>query len=74
MPYHFHNKSEVIMIAISGEATQIIEGKEIPFKANDIIYIAAGEKHTTVNRTDKDFRYLGFHTSPPVMADFNEVK
>ena len=73
-PYHFHNKRESIIIPISGEATEIVEGKEIPIKANDILYIPAREKHTTVNRTDKDFLYLEFHTYPPVEADFIEVK
>ena len=74
VPYHFHHKRESIIIAISGEATEIIEGKEIPIKANDILCIPAGEKHMTVNRTDKDFRYLEFFTCPPVTADFIEVK
>lgn len=74
VPYHFHNKRESVIIAVSGEATEIIEGKEFPIKANDVLYIPAGEKHTTVNRTDKDFRYLEFFTCPPVMADFIEVK
>ena len=73
-PYHFHEKRESILIAISGEATEIIEGKEITLKANDILYIPAGEKHMTVNRGDNDFRYLEFFTCPPVMADFIEVK
>jgi len=74
VPYHFHNKRESVIIAISGEATEIIEGKEIPIKANDVLYIPAGEKHTTINRTDKDFRCLEFFTCPPVTADFIEVK
>ncbi len=72
--YHFHNKRESIIIAISGEATEIVEGKEIPIKANDVLYIPAGEKHMTVNKTGSDFRYLEFFTYPPVMADRVEVK
>ncbi|MFC1958997.1 cupin domain-containing protein [Chloroflexota bacterium] len=72
--YHFHNKRESIIIAISGEATEIIEGKEIPIKANDVLYIPAGEKHMTVNRTGNDFRYLEFFTCPPLTADLVEVK
>ena len=74
VPYHFHNKRESLIIAISGEATEIVEGKETPIKANDILYIPAGEKHMTVNRTDKEFRYLEFFTCPPVTTDFVEVK
>jgi len=74
VPYHFHNKRESVIIAIRGEATEIIEGKEILIKASDVLYIPAGEKHMTVNTTDKDFCYLEFFTCPPVTADFIEVK
>ena len=73
-PYHFHNKRESVIIPISGEAIEIVEGKEFPIKVNDVLYIPPGEKHTTVNRSDKDFLYLEFHTNPPVEADFVEVK
>ena len=74
VPYHYHNNRESIIIVISGEATEIIEGKEIPIKAGDVLYIPPGEKHTTVNKSKKDFRYLEFFTCPPVSADFIEVK
>jgi len=74
VPYHFHNKRESVIIAISGEATEIVEGKEIPVKTNDVLYIPPGEKHMAINRTDKDFRFLEFFTCPPVTADFVEVK
>ncbi len=74
VPYHFHMKRESIIICISGEATEIVEGKEFTVKAGDILYIPAGEKHMIMNRTDKDFRYLEFFTCPPLKADFIEVK
>jgi len=31
-PYHYHEKRESIIIAISGEAVEILEGKEPPSK------------------------------------------
>ena len=74
VPYHYHKKRESVIIAISGEAIEVIDGKELPFKTGDIFYIQAGEKHMTVNRSGEDFRYLEFFTSPPVSADFIEVK
>lgn len=74
VPYHFHRKRECIIIAISGEATEITEGEEFPIKANDVLYIAAGEKHMIVNKTDKDFRYFEFFTYPPVGADSVRVE
>ena len=73
-PYHYHEKRESIIIAISGEAVEILEGKETPIKAGDVIFIPPGEKHTTVNRSSQEFRYLEFFTCPPVGKDFIEVK
>jgi len=74
VPYHYHNNRESIIIAISGEATEVIEGKESPIKTGDVLFIPAGEKHTTINRSKQDFRYLEFFTYPPIGADFVEVK
>ena len=73
-PYHFHKSRESVLIGISGEATEVVEGKEIPFKTNDIVFIGPGEKHATVNRTDREFRYIEFFTHPPVDFDYIEVK
>lgn len=74
VPYHYHRDRESVIIAISGEATEIVDGEEIPIQAGDILFLSAGEKHMTVNRSEKDFRYLEFFTYPPVSADFVEVK
>jgi quercetin dioxygenase-like cupin family protein len=74
VPYHYHNNRESIIIIISGKATEIVEGKEIPIKAGDILYLPAGERHATVNTSDKDVRYFEFFTRPPRQADFVEVK
>ena len=74
IPYHFHARRESIIIAISGEATEIVEGREFPVKTGDVLFIPPMEKHMLVNRTDRDFRYLEFFTCPPVAADFIEVK
>jgi quercetin dioxygenase-like cupin family protein len=74
VPYHYHNNRESIIIAISGEATEVIEGKEFPVKAGDVLFVPAREKHTTINRSKQDFRYLEFFTYPPIGADFIEVK
>ena len=73
-PYHYHEKRESIIMAISGEATEILEGKEIPIKACTVIFIPPGEKHTTVNTSQQEFRYLEFFTHPPAGNDFLEVK
>jgi quercetin dioxygenase-like cupin family protein len=72
--YHYHKDRESIIMVISGEATEMMEGQEIPLKPGDVIFIRPMVKHTIMNRSDKDFRYIEFFTYPPVMADFIPVK
>jgi quercetin dioxygenase-like cupin family protein len=67
--YHYHNQRESLLFIISGEAAECVDGKEHPIKAGDILFIRPGEKHTIVNRTDKDLRFLEFFTHPPVGTD-----
>ena len=74
VPYHYHQNRESILIIISGEGIEIVEGEEFTVKAGDILFIPAGEKHAILNRSDQDLRYLEFFTCPPVGADFVEVK
>ena len=74
VPYHYHQERESVIMAIAGQATQVIEGREQPVCAGDVMVIPAGEKHQTINRSDKDFRYLEFYTCPPVTADFALVE
>lgn len=74
VPYHYHKKRESVLMAISGEAIEIMDGKEFPIKAGEIIFIPAEIKHQTINRSESDFRYLEFFTNPPTSADFYEVE
>jgi quercetin dioxygenase-like cupin family protein len=72
--YHYHKNRESIIMVVSGEATEMIEGQAIPLKAGDVIFIRPMVKHTIMNHSGKDFRYIEFFTYPPVMADFVPVK
>ena len=74
VPYHYHKNRDSVLIAVSGEAVETVEGKETPFKAGQVIYIPPGEKHKMVNKSNREFRYLEFFTCPPALADFVEVK
>lgn len=74
VPYHYHEKRESILIPISGEAVEIIEGRETVIRPGDVLLIPAGEKHTTANRSGDDFRYVEFFTCPPLAADFIKVE
>ena len=72
--YHYHGNDEHIIIIIEGEGIELVEGKEIPVKAGDILFVPAGEKHTTLNKSDKDLRYIGFLTcSTPGKRDVVEI-
>jgi quercetin dioxygenase-like cupin family protein len=72
VPYHYHERRESILILLSGEAIEVVEGKEVPIEAGDVIYLPAGEKHGVINRSNSDVRFLEFFTYPPVSADFVE--
>jgi len=67
--YHYHEEGEHIIIIISGKGTEIVNGEEVPIKAGDVLFVPAGEKHTTVNTSDRDLRYLGFRTCTPGKRD-----
>jgi quercetin dioxygenase-like cupin family protein len=73
VPYHYHKNRESILIPISGEAVEIVEGKETVVRPGDVLLIPAGEKHTTINRSESEFRFVEFFTCPPLAADFVKV-
>ena len=72
--YHYHKNRESILFIISGQGIEFFDGKEVPFKAGDAIYILPGVKHSMVNNSDKEIRYIEFFTYPPVAADFVKVE
>jgi len=73
VPYHYHNKRESVITIISGQGIEVMDGQEISISAGDVFFIPVGVKHTTVNNSDSDLRYLEFFTQPPVGSDFVEV-
>ena len=72
--YHYHRQRESVLMIIAGEAVEYVEGKEQPIKAGDVLFIPPGEKHTIVNRSDSELRFLEFFTHPPVGADKIQVE
>jgi mannose-6-phosphate isomerase-like protein (cupin superfamily) len=67
--YHYHEKGEHVIFILSGEGIELVEGKEFPVKAGDVIFVPAGVKHTTLNKSEKDLRYIGFLTCTPGQED-----
>jgi quercetin dioxygenase-like cupin family protein len=74
VPYHFHRERESILIPVSGEAVEIVEGAETAVGPGDMLLIPAGEKHTIENRSRREFRFVEFFTCPPLAADFVKVE
>jgi mannose-6-phosphate isomerase-like protein (cupin superfamily) len=74
VPYHYHKNRESLIVVISGEGIEVIEGEETPIKAGDVLYIPAGEKHTTINRSNQDLRFFEFSTCSFLAADFVKVE
>ena len=70
-PIHYHEKRESIIMVLSGEGLEVYEDQKIPIKAGDVIFIPPGVKHTTLNTSDEEFRFIEFYTYPPVQADFH---
>ena len=74
VPYHYHKTRESVLIIISGQGVEIVEGEEFNVKAGEVIFTPAGKKHAIINRSKQDLRSLEFFTCPPVGADFFEVR
>ena len=58
VPYHFHEKRESLLFLIKGEAVEIVEGKEHPVKAGDVLYIPAGEERHLLTKLRRYAREL----------------
>jgi quercetin dioxygenase-like cupin family protein len=71
--YHYHTSREGIIQILSGDATEWIEGKPVPLKVGDVIFIPPNIKHTLMNNsTTQDVRYMEFFS--PIPADSVQVK
>lgn len=73
VPYHYHRNRESVLIALSGEAVEVVEGRETAVRAGDVLFIPSGEKHLTANRSEAEFRFIEFFTCPPLKEDFVAV-
>jgi len=71
VPYHYHEKRESLIFLFDGELVEIVDGREFPIKAGDLVFIAAGEKHKMENRTTREARYVEFFS--PIANDFINV-
>ncbi|NBR29669.1 MAG: cupin domain-containing protein [Betaproteobacteria bacterium] len=71
--YHYHQNRESIIQILAGDATEMVDGKAVPLKVGDVIYIAPGTKHTLMNNsTTEEVKYMEFYS--PVVPDVVQVK
>jgi mannose-6-phosphate isomerase-like protein (cupin superfamily) len=72
--YHYHLKRESIIHLLAGDATEWVEGKAVPLKPGDIIYIAPDVKHSLVNNSaSEDVKFIEFYApSAPDMVRLDD--
>jgi len=72
--YHYHEKREHLIFIIAGKGVEVVEGKGVPVRAGDVLFVPAGEKHTIVNNSQEELRYLGFFSCTPGVPDKVELE
>ena len=71
--YHYHTYREGIIQILSGDATEWVEGKPVPLKPGDVIFIPPNIKHALMNNsTTQDVRYMELFS--PIPVDTVQVK
>lgn len=73
-PYHFHNKRESVIIIVSGQGMEVVEGAKIPIQAGDVLFIPSKQKHCMENGSTGELRYLEFQAGNPNEADLVQVE
>jgi quercetin dioxygenase-like cupin family protein len=70
--YHYHKNRESVIQILSGDATEMVEGKPVPLKPGDVIYIAPNIKHTMMNNSvTQEVKYMEFFS--PIAPDTVQV-
>ena len=67
VPEHAHETEETYLI-LSGEGIMIIDGKEVPIKADDVIYLPPMQRHELKNTGKHEMRTV-FVYSPAIVVD-----
>lgn len=67
VPCHSHEAEETYLI-LSGTGVITLDGKEIPVKENDVIYVPSMQSHELKNTGDEDMRTI-FVYAPAGVAE-----
>ncbi len=71
---HVHREFEECIYVLSGQGTMHAENGEHPVRPGDILLVAAGEKHMTVNTGSEPLVLLCFFPVPDVSAGTTEFQ
>ena len=67
-PYHHHSNSDNLYFVLEGQASVLVEGKEVTAGPGEVVWIPRGEKHDVVNIGKGDLRLIEVKT--PAESDF----
>ena len=71
MKLHYHTHREGWILILTGEGKEVVDGKEYPIKANDLLFVPAKEKHRIENTGNTELKALELFSLP---HDFIEVE
>lgn len=73
LAYHYHKNRESIIQILSGDATEMVEGKAVPLKPGEVIFIPPNVKHSLLNNSStQELKYMEFFS--PIAPDSVQVK
>ena len=64
MKLHYHTHREGWMLILSGEGKEVVDDKEYPVKANDLLFIPAKENHRIENTGKDELKVLEMYSLP----------
>jgi mannose-6-phosphate isomerase-like protein (cupin superfamily) len=65
---HFHHKAQQFFYILSGEGTMEVDGRYLPLKAGNGLWIPPGAPHQITNHSSADLHFL-LVSSPPSHGD-----
>lgn len=57
---HYYEKQKEVFYFLTDNGYFVINGEKIDVNVGDILMVEPGDKHKTINNSDKDFIYLCF--------------
>jgi len=68
--YHHHCNADNVYIVKRGEGKLVVEGEEHTIREDDVVYIAAGLKHSLRNVSDAPFEIFEIYSPAGAQFDF----